>query len=60
MLLFWRLWVLVIVLLFGWALINYALTRNPLYLMRVKRLFRWTGGFGLLLTLFWLIARWLR
>ncbi|WP_287880255.1 hypothetical protein [Aquitalea sp.] len=60
MLLWWRLWAIVIILAFGWSAISYALTRNPRYLALSLRLCKWTGALGLLLSLFWLIARLLR
>ncbi|PXX49977.1 MULTISPECIES: hypothetical protein [Aquitalea] len=60
MLALWRLWAIVIILAFGWSAISYALTRNPRYLHISLRLCKWTGGLGLLLTLFWLIGKLLR
>ena len=60
MLLWWRLWAIVIILAFGWAAICYALTRNPRYLQLSLRLCKWTGGLGLLLSLFWLIGKLIR
>ena len=60
MLVLWRLWAIILILVFGWAAISYALTRNPRYLRISHRLFKWTGGLGLLITLFWLIAKLIR
>lgn len=60
MLALWRLWAIVMILAFGWSAISYALTRNPRYLMLSQRLCKWTGGLGLLITLFWLIGKLIR
>jgi|GEM_PF-5119223 len=60
MLALWRLWAIILILVFGWAAISYALTRNPRYLHISHRLVKWTGGLGLLITLFWLIAKLIR
>ncbi|QOD83178.1 hypothetical protein [Chromobacterium haemolyticum] len=54
---FWRLWLLVTILLLGWAGVCYLLTRNPLYLRYLGRIVRWSGGLVVLVSAFWLIYR---
>lgn len=55
-----RLWLYGAILILGWALISYALTRNRDYLHRAGWLIRWSGLLAGAITVFWLIARFLR
>ncbi|TCP15147.1 hypothetical protein EV683_10264 [Crenobacter luteus] len=54
MLWLFRLWLVVLALVLGWALICYALTRNRDYLRRAAVAIRWSAYVAGLVALFWL------
>ncbi|AXK38738.1 hypothetical protein [Crenobacter cavernae] len=57
MLWLFRLWLVVLALVLGWALICYALTRNRDYLWRARAAIRWSAYVAGLIALFWLARR---
>jgi hypothetical protein len=59
---FWllRLWLIGLILVLGWAIVSYVLTRNRTYLLKARAV--WRGSLYLAFSIFiiWLLLRLLR
>ncbi|MDN0075041.1 hypothetical protein QU481_09040 [Crenobacter sp. SG2303] len=58
---FWllRMWLLAVILIVGWAITCYMLTRNREYLYRARLAIRWSAYVAGLVALFWVARRFL-